>query len=121
MPAIRWPWLAMCSPPSVVPQQAIAAGDRSWAELLLNLQKLRPEARFGPASPLLMPLRRIKDEDEIAIMRRAGEITEAAYAGTLDRLHHGMTNLDLITEVNYQLKKKALSPTHLSPPSTTWA
>jgi Xaa-Pro aminopeptidase len=52
-----------------------------------------------------MPLRRIKDKDEIAIMRRAGEITEAAYAGTLDRLHFGMTNLDLITEVNFQLKK----------------
>ena len=84
---------------------SIATGDRGWAEALLNLQKLRPEARFSPASPLIMPLRRIKDEDEIAIMRKAGEITEAAYAATLDKLHHGMTNLDLITEVNFQLKR----------------
>ena len=52
-----------------------------------------------------MPLRRIKDDDEIAIMRKAGEITEAAYAATLPKLRHGMTNLDLITEMNYQIKK----------------
>ncbi len=38
-------------------------------------------------------------------MRKAGEITEAAYAATLPKLRHGMTNLDLISEVNYQLQK----------------
>lgn len=83
----------------------IALEDRAWAETMLNLQQLRPQATFSPASALLMPLRRIKDEDEIATMRKAGEITEAAYAATLKTLRHGMTNLDLITEVNYQLKK----------------
>lgn len=83
----------------------IAVEDRSWAELVLNLQRLRPAATFSQASALLMPLRVIKDEAEIAVMRKAGEITEAAYQATLGRLRHGMTNLDLITEVQYQLKK----------------
>ena len=83
----------------------IAVEDRSWAELTFNLQRLRPTATLRLASPLLMPLRVIKDEEEIAIMRKAGEITEAAYEATLNRLRHGMTNLDLITEVQYQLKK----------------
>lgn len=83
----------------------IAVEDRAWAELILNLQKLRPQAVIGQASALLMPLRVIKDEDEIAIMRQAGAITEAAYQATLGKLRHGMTNLDLISEVNYQLKK----------------
>lgn len=83
----------------------IAVEDRSWAELVLNLQRLRPAATFSQASALLMPLRVIKDDAEIAVMRKAGEITEAAYQATLSRLRHGMTNLDLITEVQYQLKK----------------
>jgi Xaa-Pro aminopeptidase len=83
----------------------IAVDDRSWAELVLNVQKLRPTATLSQASAILAPLRRIKDEDEIAVMRKAGEITEAAYAATLSQLKHGMTNLDLITEVNYQLRK----------------
>ena len=83
----------------------IAVNDRAWAELVLNVQQLRPAATLSKASALLMPLRRIKDADEIAIMRKAGEITEAAYQATLPNLRHGMTNLDLITEVQYQLKK----------------
>ena len=44
-------------------------------------------------------------QTSLAILRKAGAITEAAYAATLPRLRHGMTTLDLITEVNYQLKK----------------
>ncbi len=84
---------------------AIAVEDRAWAETLINLRTLVPDVRFSQASALIMPLRRIKDEDEIAIMREAGVVTEAAYAATLAQLKHGMTNLDLISEVRYQLRK----------------
>lgn len=84
----------------------IAVEDRAWAELVLNLQRLRPTATFSQASNLIMPLRVIKEEAEIAIMRKAGAITEAAYQATLGRLRHGMTTLDLTTEVQYQLKKQ---------------
>ena len=84
---------------------AIAVEDRAWAETLLNLRRLRPQARFSLASAILGPLRRIKSPEEIAIMRRAGEITETAYAAVRAQLRHGMTNLDLISEVNYQLRK----------------
>jgi len=83
----------------------IAVEDRAWAELVLNLQKLCPNASFSQASQLLMPLRVIKDTDEIALLRKGGEITEAAYQATLGQLRHGMTNLDLITEIQYQLKR----------------
>jgi Xaa-Pro aminopeptidase len=83
----------------------IAVDDRAWAELVLNVQKLRPAATLSQASAIMVPIRRIKSEDEIAVMRQAGAITEAAYAATLKQLKHGMTNLDLITEVNYQLRK----------------
>ncbi len=83
----------------------IAIEDRAWAESLINLQALRPQATFSQASALLGPLRRIKDADEIQIMREAGAVTEAAFAATLPQLKHGMTNLDLITEVNFQMRR----------------
>ncbi|MGL4650018.1 MAG: M24 family metallopeptidase, partial [Caldilineaceae bacterium] len=86
------------------PNAHILMEDRSWSESLLNLQALRPQARFGLASQVLGPLRRIKDEDEIAILREAGAVTEQAYVATLGKLKFGMTTLDLITEVNYQLR-----------------
>jgi Xaa-Pro dipeptidase len=87
------------------PGAAVALEDRAWAEAVLKLQVLLPEARLSLSSGLLTPLRAIKDEDEIGIMRQAGAITEAAYQATLGRLRHGMTTLDLIAEVDYQLKR----------------
>lgn len=89
----------------VAPGARIALEDRAWSETLLNLQRLRPQAAFSMASAVLGPLRRIKDAEELTILREAGAITESAYRETLARLKHGMTNLDLITEVNYQLEK----------------
>jgi len=83
----------------------IALDDRAWAETLLGLRAGRPSARFVSAAPIMRPLRLIKDADELAMMRQAGAITEAAYRDTLPRLRHGMTTLDLIGEVNYQLKR----------------
>ncbi|HEX5692083.1 MAG TPA: aminopeptidase P family N-terminal domain-containing protein, partial [Roseiflexaceae bacterium] len=87
----------------------VAVEDRAWAETLLHLGELLPNARLRLASALLGPLRRIKSEDEIAIMREAGAITEAAYQATLGRLQYGMTTLDLIGEINFQLRRNGAS------------
>jgi D-alanyl-D-alanine dipeptidase len=83
----------------------VAIEDRARAETVLKVQSLFPEVKFKPASDIMMPLRMIKDADEIAILRKAGEITEAAYQAVLGKLRYSMTNLDLITEVNFQLKR----------------
>jgi Xaa-Pro dipeptidase len=82
----------------------VALEERAWAETVLGIQGVLGEIRLRSAAPLIMPLRQIKDEEEIATLRRAGEITERAYQATLAKLKHGMSNLDLITEVNYQLR-----------------
>lgn len=84
----------------------VALDDRAWAETLLGIQALRPAARFSSAAPIMRPLRLIKGAAELAIMRQAGAITEAAFQATLPRLRHGMSTLDLISEVNYQLKRQ---------------
>ena len=83
----------------------VAIEDRARAETVLNLQSLISNLIFTSASAIMRPLRVIKDADEIAILRKAGNITEAAYIATREKLRHGMTTLDLITEVNFQLKK----------------
>ncbi|MFO7323921.1 MAG: Xaa-Pro peptidase family protein [Chloroflexota bacterium] len=89
----------------------IAVGDRAHAETLIHLQKLLPDAIFVSATELLRQLRVIKSEEEIAVMRRAGEITEAAFADVVKALRHGMTELDVIAEVDYQLRRHgALGP-----------
>jgi Xaa-Pro dipeptidase len=87
----------------------VALEDRAWAETLIKLRDMLPDARFSLASTLFEPLRRIKDENELAIMRQAGAITEAAYQATLGRLRHGMTTLDLVSEVTFQLRRHGAS------------
>lgn len=83
----------------------VAMDNRSWAESMLMIQALLPEASYTLAEALLMPLRMVKDAAEIAIMRQAGVITEQAYEAVRGKLQHGMTTLDLISEVNYQLQR----------------
>ncbi len=93
----------------------VATEDRAWAETVLKLQSLLPGATFSLASVILGPLRQIKDDDELALLMEGGRITEAAYAATLAQLKYGMSNLDLITEVNYQLRRHgATSPSFVT-------
>jgi len=93
------------------PKPRIALGDSARAETAAALQALFPDAVFSSGTALLNPLRRIKSEDEIAIMRRAGEITEAAFQETVAQLQHGITELEVITELDYQLRAHgALGP-----------
>ena len=88
-----------------VPAKAnLAIESRARAETVMKIQSLRPEAAFSNATDIMAPLRVIKDAEELAILRKAGEITEAAYAAARQNMRHGMSTLDLITEVNYQLK-----------------
>lgn len=83
----------------------VATSDDAEAESLMELQKLVPAARFTSATHILRTLRVIKDENEIATMREAGRITEAAFADVLVRLKIGMTELDIVAEVDFQMKR----------------
>jgi Xaa-Pro dipeptidase len=89
----------------------LAIGDHTSGETVVHLQHLLPDVTFVSATDLLRPLRVIKSEDEIATMRQAGAVTEQAFADVLARLKHGMTELDIVCEVDYQLRRHgALGP-----------
>lgn len=83
----------------------IAVSNWSEGETLIHLQEILPDAKFVSATDILRKLRVLKSEEEIAIMREAGKITETAFADVLKQLKHGMTELDVINEVDYQLRR----------------
>lgn len=83
----------------------VAIGDFTRGETVTALHRLRPGATFLSASERLQPLRAVKSEAEVALMRRAGEITQAAFAAVVDRLRPGMTELEVVSEVDYQLRR----------------
>lgn len=51
-------------------------------------------------------LRAVKDEAELALMKRAGEITDALFRYALTIAKPGVTELDIVAELEYQLAKK---------------
>lgn len=87
------------------PTPRIAISDKTEGETVVALHKLIPDATFVSATEILRQLRVIKSPEEIATMRQAGVITEAAFADVLKQMKHGMTELELVSEVDYQLRK----------------
>jgi Xaa-Pro dipeptidase len=87
------------------PNPRVAIGDRTHGETVIELQAILPGVTFVSGTSILRRQRVIKSEEEIAVMRKAGEITEAAFADVVKNLKHGMTELDVISEVNYQLRR----------------
>jgi Xaa-Pro aminopeptidase len=90
----------------------VAVSDFAHAESLVHLQRILPDAVFVSGTAILREMRVVKSDEEIALMRKAGEITEAAFAQVLPKLKFGMTELDVIAEVDYQMKRQgSLGPT----------
>ncbi len=83
----------------------VAFEDRAWANSTLNLQALLPNTKFTLASRVFQPLRLIKDEQEIALMRRAGELVDLTMAEILKKLRVGVSELEILTEIDYQLAR----------------
>ncbi len=55
--------------------------------------------KLAAAEPLVAALRMRKDEDELACLRRAVEITEAALTDTLEKVRAGMTEKEIAAEL----------------------
>ena len=83
----------------------VAISDFTRGETVSNLQPLLPGATWLSATYLLRPLRVIKSQSDIDEMKEAGRITEAAFADTLTSLRPGMTELEIVEEVNFQLRR----------------
>jgi len=61
------------------PDGRVAVGDRLWSSHLIGLQAAISGADFAPASPVIGRLRAVKDEDELAALRRAGRAADETF------------------------------------------
>lgn len=85
--------------------QDVAVEDRAWASFVVNFQRLLPNTPLRLASEVFYPLRRVKDEHEIALMRMAGNIVDQTMAEVIQKTRPGVTELELLTEVEYQMAR----------------
>lgn len=71
----------------------------------LELRKNFSAARFVPTSDVIETFASVKSEPEIALIRKAVEITEAVFHDILKLLKPGISELDISAEVSYRQKK----------------
>jgi Xaa-Pro aminopeptidase len=76
-----------------------AIGDHTWARFVLDLQRALPSTSFVRGSEVVGPIRMVKDDDEIAALRRAAEAVDAIAAEMRARPFAGRTELDVHREL----------------------
>lgn len=82
----------------------VALDERIWSRALLALQDLFPDAIISLANDLIAPLRMIKDADELATMRRASSLADAAFLATLPILRPGVSTFEVAREIEHQFE-----------------
>ncbi len=86
-------------------RRRLAISDRTWAVFLLRLQAVLP-AEWRPASEVTSPLRAVKDEAEVAALRRAGAAADRVAA----QLQHGdialvgRTEAEVSADIGHRLR-----------------
>ena len=65
------------------------------AEILQGLRAAQPNLETVDLDPLIRPMRRAKDPDEIATLNRSMLAGEAAHAAALANVHPGMTEIEV--------------------------
>ena len=63
------------------------------------------ECELVPYSNIIETLRQVKDEDEIAAMRKASEISDFAFLHILGIIRPGISERDVAAEMEYTMKK----------------
>jgi Xaa-Pro aminopeptidase len=81
----------------------LAVSDRLWASHLLRLQTILPNARFESATPVLRPLRIVKDADEIELLTQAAHAADRVVAAIAAGRLVGRTEADVAREVRERL------------------
>ncbi len=81
----------------------LAVSGRMWAKSLFLFKKIQPELELVDASEFIASMRAVKDEEEIALMKEAGKVTDRVFASVLKRLQMGMTAYDIAREVDHQI------------------
>ncbi len=81
----------------------LAVSDRLWSAFLLAFQAALPATAFGLASAVLKPLRMVKDEDEITLLRLAAEAADRTVAAIAAGPLIGRRESDVAREVRERL------------------
>lgn len=87
----------------------LSIGVQMWfstpAFLLNMFQRANPQVKVADIAPVMDELRMIKDADEVALMRRAGEIAAVGMQVAVKTLRPGVSENEVAAEIEYAMRK----------------
>jgi Xaa-Pro aminopeptidase len=72
----------------------------------LIAKAIRGHAKLKAQGDLVRGLRKVKDTEELSLMRKAGEITVAGMKAAYETIKPGITEIDVAAEIEYAMRKK---------------
>lgn len=85
--------------------------DRLGAVEYLRMKDLLKGVRIEPLEDIIWSLRRVKDGDELLLIKRAAEITSRGVRRALDVIKPGLREYEVAAEVEYEMRKLGSSGT----------
>jgi len=73
-----------------------------------SLKSLFPKAKVRPIEEKMNEMRVVKDEQEIAIIRRAADMADYGVKVGVEALEEGVTEMEVLAKIEYELKKKGI-------------
>ncbi len=89
----------------------LGVDDELPAQMLLKMQGVLPAALFKAGGPVVSSLMQIKDEQELAQLRKAGKIADDAYDAALARIKPGMTEMQVDGLLREEMRAQGGKPT----------
>jgi Xaa-Pro dipeptidase len=75
-------------------------------ELYERFQLVLPKAKWVNGTSIVRTLRMVKEESELACMRRAALLVDMALRQTVPKIHAGMKEIELLAEIEYVMRKQ---------------
>ncbi|HTX00733.1 MAG TPA: M24 family metallopeptidase, partial [Acidimicrobiales bacterium] len=82
----------------------LAIGARAWSVTTMKLLEAFPGCEVLSADRLVNPLRRVKDDEELATMARACQIVDEVMTLVTPEVVAGVTALELARDVDYEMR-----------------
>lgn len=69
-------------------------------------KRLRGSAKLSVRSDLVWKLRKVKDENELGLMRKAGELTDYGMKAAYEMIRSSMKEIEVAAEIEYAMRRK---------------
>jgi len=86
--------------------EKVALDTLSYDFYRLLAKGFRGRARLKVQNSLIWKLRRVKDEEEIRLMRKAGTITSEGMQAAYETIRPGFTEIEVAAEIEYAMRKE---------------